>query len=44
MGEVVGSWAEMEVAEQDLGMLKDIRSDTEQLVKAVVLAGSIGFE
>lgn len=32
----------MGLAEHDPGLLKNIRSDTDQLVKAVVLAGSIG--
>lgn len=44
VGAVVGSWVEMEVAEHDLGMLEDIPFDTDQWVKAVVLAGSIGVD
>lgn len=44
VGEVVGSWVEMEVAEHDLGMLENTRSDADQSLKAVVLAGSIGFD
>ena len=40
--EVVDSSVEMEVAEQDLGILEDFRSDTDQSAKALVLAGSIG--
>ena len=39
----VGDWVEMEVAEQDLGKLEGIRSDTEQSVKAIVLAGNVGL-
>ena len=34
----VGSWFEMEVAEYDLDMLEDLRSDTDQPVEAVMLA------
>ena len=41
--EAVGSWVEMGVAEHDLGMLTDVGSDTEYLVKAVILAGSSVF-
>ena len=42
--ELVDSCAEAEVAERDLDMSEDIRSDTDRLVKAVVSAGSIGFD
>lgn len=40
--EVFDSSVEMEVAEHDLGILEDFRSDTDLSVKALVLAGSIG--
>lgn len=43
IGELVDSCGEIEVAERDLDMLEDIRSDTDRSVKAVVFAGSIGF-
>ena len=36
-----GSWVETGFAEHDLDMLQDIRSDTDQVAKAV-LAASIG--
>lgn len=41
--DVVGSSTEMGLAEHDPDLLRYIRSDTDQLVKAAVLAGSIGF-
>ena len=41
---VVGCLVETEVAEYDLGMLENVRSDTEHSVKAVVPAGSIGVD
>ena len=44
IGELVDSFVEVEVAERDLDMLEDIRSDTDRSVKAVVFAGSIGFD
>ena len=43
IGKLVGSCVEIEVAERDLDMLEDIRSDTDRSVKAVVFAGSVGF-
>ena len=46
IGELVDSYVEVEVevAEGDLDMLEDIHSDTDRSVKAVVFAGSIGFD
>ena len=44
LGKVVGTWVGMEVAEHDLGMLENIRSDNDQLLKVEVLVGSIGFD
>lgn len=44
VGEVVDSWVEMEVAEHGLGILEDLCSYTESLVKALILAGSIGVD
>ena len=43
-GELVDSCVEVEVAERDLDIVEGIHSDTDQSVKAVVFAGSIGFD
>ena len=44
IGELVDSCIEVEVAERDLDMLEDIRSDTGRSVKAAVFAASIEFD
>ena len=43
IGELVDSCVEVEIAERDLDMSEDTRSDADRSVKAVVFAGSIGF-